>query len=397
MPVSKVRCLIPFTTMIFLPKGFVLSCCPSWTKVGPIGNVFLDKDIIAIWNGKKIKKIREAVLSGSLETVCHADKCPFMAMNETIDLESYKTDDPRMAAIIDQMRKGKSHLDTLPLTVNMSNSGACNLRCKMCCSNSGFMPDEPKLSDLLFKEQLPKILGQVSGIILSGDGDPFFRKDSREFMMHKDNPVKYPDLKIDIITNGLLLSEAMWEKVSHNRFGWINVSVDAATKETYEKIRRNGRWEILQQNLALIGRLRREGRFRLFNMNCVTMKSNHRELAAVARMALDFGCDNINFQRITGGVNIPENINFTRNINVIAAIGKSLEQEPVFKDKRVLTFEIAGYRNPAGKKATRISSARTAAISMLFQYPLQLFYRVRYRLPIYNAVGLRLLRLLGRT
>jgi hypothetical protein len=34
---------------------------------------------------------------------------------------------------------------------------------------------------------------------------------------------------------------------------------------------------------------------------------------------------------------------------------------------------------------------------MLLSYPLKLFYRTRYRLPLFNRAGLRLLRLLGRT
>ena len=44
--------------------------------------------------------------------------------------------------------------------------------------------------------------------------------------------------------------------------GTAIVSVDAATKETYENVRRPGRWDVIRENLSVIGAMSRAGTFR---------------------------------------------------------------------------------------------------------------------------------------
>jgi MoaA/NifB/PqqE/SkfB family radical SAM enzyme len=41
----------------------------------------------------------------------------------------------------------------------------------------------------------------------------------------------------------------------------LRVSVDAATKETYENVRRPGRWEVVRENLEAMGEVNRAGTF----------------------------------------------------------------------------------------------------------------------------------------
>ncbi|MEN6291952.1 MAG: hypothetical protein ABFD07_08065, partial [Methanobacterium sp.] len=51
-----------------------------------------------------------------------------------------------------------------------------------------------------------------------------------------------------------LLDENMWNRIkkSHDYIKTIEISIDAATKDTYEKIRRGGNWERLIKNLNFI-------------------------------------------------------------------------------------------------------------------------------------------------
>ena len=53
-------------------------------------------------------------------------------------------------------------------------------------------------------------------LVLSGNGDPLARKDTRELLMNF--PVEeYPGVRFEILTNGLLWTPAVWEKVKGNR------------------------------------------------------------------------------------------------------------------------------------------------------------------------------------
>ena len=52
---------------------------------------------------------------------------------------------------------------------------------------------------------------------------------------------------IHLHTNANLWTEPMWESMSnvHDLVKSVEISIDAGTKETYEKVRRNGDWDML--------------------------------------------------------------------------------------------------------------------------------------------------------
>jgi MoaA/NifB/PqqE/SkfB family radical SAM enzyme len=94
-------------------------------------------------------------------------------------------------------------------------------------------------------------------LYLSGSADPFASKSIRKFLLNLDLS-KFPSLNhIHLHTNGLLLTEEIWNRLKHlhHLIKTVEVSVDAATKETYELIRRGGTWEILLNNLKFISTL----------------------------------------------------------------------------------------------------------------------------------------------
>jgi len=63
----------------------------------------------------------------------------------------------------------------------------------------------------------------------------------------------YPKLKsIYLVSNGNMWTKEMWESVKaiHPYVYEYEISIDAATKETYEnKVRLNGHWNTLMENL----------------------------------------------------------------------------------------------------------------------------------------------------
>ena len=73
---------------------------------------------------------------------------------------------------------------------------------------------------------------------------------------------------IRLLSNGLLFNQTNWEKFIDNKTGYImlTVSIDAATKETYEKIRRSGNFDILKQNMQFASKLRKAGQLKYFRM-----------------------------------------------------------------------------------------------------------------------------------
>jgi hypothetical protein len=99
----------------------------------------------------------------------------------------------------------------------------------------------------------------------------------------------------------------------------LRVSVDAATKPTYENVRRPGKWEVVRENLGAIGELSRAGTFLRnrfasgteavtsdlalnmeqpysFVIAFVVQSANFREMPAFVRLGEELGADVI-FQK----------------------------------------------------------------------------------------------------
>jgi MoaA/NifB/PqqE/SkfB family radical SAM enzyme len=354
---KTVACIVPFTTLQISPLGEIFLCCPAWTKFGSVGRITKDRGIETIWNNEKSRFVREKVLENSLQTICDMKYCPYAIANKPACLQ---TKESRYKKLFKEISEKKTSLETFPRTLIIAHSGRCNLRCIMCCSNESFVKEDTALNDLIYKRELPALLPRLSEIILSGNGDPFFMKDSREFLQAFDSET-YPNVFFSIITNAIFFTELLWKSIQHNRFGWISVSIDAATKPTYERIRKGGVWEVLQKNLSLISRLRKEKRFFSFTITFVVMKSNYTEMKSFVEMGILLGADKIVFQKIFGAAAINENINSTRNKEVMREIG-TIIQDPLFRHPSVDTSLIDEYRLYANSTVTGFDKATTKFI-----------------------------------
>lgn len=346
-PITRVKCIVPFTDLSIHHQGYCYTCYPEWTRVGNVGKLTDQNSIMDIWNGEKIQYIRRAVLDDQLDKVCNFEYCPNAIKNEYLDLEALKRDDDNFNHIIDQIMAGRTLMDKPPFTLVIANSGKCNLKCIMCTSNDTYIKNDDLFNEKLFTKILPEILPGISYLHLEGNGEVFSHPQSVKFLQSLD-PNRYPSLKIHFLTNGTLFTPELWGSINHNTYRYIAVSIDAALKETYEKIRRNGNWDVLQRNLKFIAELRRTGAFHYFRINFCVMLSNYKEMKDFVKLGLSLGCDEIHFQKIYGSVNIKENINLTNNKRIFVEIGKTLT-DPVFSRPEVNTTLITEYRKYATK------------------------------------------------
>jgi len=292
--------------------------------------------------------------------------CPFI--KNPINFTSLKKiEDKKLLKIIRQVQQKKLYLETGPLEISLAHSGSCNLRCKMCISNTDFNPPEPKLEQIIFKQIIPSLLPELEVIKLSGNGDPFFQKETREFL--QTFPVKkFPDIKFEILTNGLLLNEKMWNSIKHNKFKSINISIDAASKETYEKIRIGGQWETLQNNLKFISKLKKQQKIEKFFINMTVMKSNYKELKDFALMGKKLDCDKVYFHKIFGLrylQDLEENINIFPDLKILKRI-KIILKDPFFNSPQVNIEGIKEYCSFKPKMFASVKSKLKLFICKVF-------------------------------
>ncbi len=323
---TKVRCIRPFTSVELQPRGEVSFCCAEWAKVPYIGNL-KNQSLAQVWNSDTAQYFRRKMLAGEYEEVCRSDVCPVLISEGYKELCLEHNADsiyPLTRQHIDDISAGRTFMTAMPTYVLMSNLEACNLKCPICgpyrqiyidhenndpmreaaARQKWLMENEDSLiaervaEELISNASSPKVLG------LSGAGDPFFRSDAKKILFADNKP---SDMRIALFTNGLLFNIKMWKRIRHNSFKYVNVSVDAARAETYEKLRRPGKWKTLVKNLSFIGQLRKDGLIPKFVVNFTVMKSNLEEIIPFIKLGCEWGCDDVYFQRVRGVIWKKEN------------------------------------------------------------------------------------------
>jgi hypothetical protein len=121
-------------------------------------------------------------------------------------------------------------------------------------------------------------------LAITGSGDPWASKSFRKFLFEFD-PKLWPNLDdIYLTTNANLFNEKNWKRIekAHPYVKSVEISIDAATKNTYEnKTRIGGNWEVLMENLDFISTIPT-----IQNLRCsfVTQLDNYNEMREFAEL-----------------------------------------------------------------------------------------------------------------
>tara|TARA_Y100001938_G_scaffold149276_1_gene235564 strand:- start:4830 stop:6854 length:2025 start_codon:yes stop_codon:yes gene_type:complete len=296
---SGLFCEQPFSNFEVDEHGNVRTCCSYWMNE-KIGNIH-DSSIGEILNSDIAKKIRGSILDGSF-SYCNKKACPRLQNIDSlpnideVDWEPFKT-------IIENKTV---HMDAIK-HVNFLWDDSCNLQCPSCrissiVHTSGKKYDDAlaiqnKIMDFILNKQ-PK---DETSLNITGSGDPFGSKVFRDFLINF-NGEEHSEIKLNLQTNGVMLTEKMWNMLHkcHKNINQVVVSIDAATKETYDKIRVGGNWDLLMKNIEMLSKLRLEGKINILRIDSVVQKNNYKEMPACVELAnsLD-GVDKMNFSIVT--------------------------------------------------------------------------------------------------
>jgi radical SAM protein with 4Fe4S-binding SPASM domain len=126
---------------------------------------------------------------------------------------------------------------------------SCNLRCPMCTWSAETMVE--KKEDWFPFDDFKKLLNDAvrngtKSIRFTYINEPLIRQDIDSFVKSAN---EIGILDTIITTNGTLLTEEMSKKLIESGLTKINVSLDAVTKETYEKVRVGGDFDKTVQNI----------------------------------------------------------------------------------------------------------------------------------------------------
>lgn len=91
----------------------------------------------------------------------------------------------------------------------------------------------------------------------------------------------------------------MYHRVKHifSNVKSMNISIDGATKNTYEKLRRGGKWSKIIENLEFIKDIKNKNNFKL-NLHMVVQKDNWKEMSLMLDIASQYNVDTVYFNPI---------------------------------------------------------------------------------------------------
>ncbi len=183
----------------------------------------------------------------------------------------------------------KTILKSRPRQMQVLLTTKCNLKCIMCSVRKGnYEISEKHLAFL--REQIP----YLERILWQG-GEVFLYKNFCELLdlAGRHNVIQ------GFITNGLLLDDKNIDLILKYNIS-LSISIDAVTKEIYEKIRFGGKFENLIKVLEKLNEKRKENKHFSYVMATVIMNDNYNQVEQMVNFALKYGFKEIWFQLVRG-------------------------------------------------------------------------------------------------
>lgn len=289
------HCPLLWNTAHVLSSGNVHLCCSVWLRT-PAGNVF-EQPVEDIWTSPAAEAMRETARDGSYR-YCGKMACPqirWRAFEDTSDRTVVEDGTPDGEFWLAEAPA----LAESPTRLNLSYDKTCNLACPSCRSERFTAKGDELARIERVTDHIIPALARAERLEVTGSGDPFASKSFRRLLQAIDRE-RCPDLRITLMTNGLLLDRREWSKFAHlhGMIDAVNVSVDAARPDTYRVVRRGGELEDLVPNLHFIGELLAEGAIATFRLCFVVQQRNYREMPDFVRLGAAVGARQVRFQML---------------------------------------------------------------------------------------------------
>jgi MoaA/NifB/PqqE/SkfB family radical SAM enzyme len=275
----KTRCPKPFDTLLIDKFGSCYLCeCTSWLPQS-VGNVQL-QEIEDILSSNSAKTLRESIVDDSYR-YCNEKQCAWLLYTKTGEVW------------------GKDVPVTQIKNIRLAVDDSCNLSCPSCRNKQIFVTSgvhfktRIKIIDKIIK--FLKNLNHEVLIHIGSDGDPFASLIYRYFMRVSAD---IKNLNFSFQSNGLLLKQ-MYNRTKKiwDRTKKIGISIDGATRETYELLRQGGSYDKVLENLAFLKEKKKEHDFK-FYLHFVVQKDNYHEMIKIIELAEKYDVDNVCLNKI---------------------------------------------------------------------------------------------------
>ena len=268
---KKNICVYPFYHAEIDFNGEVYCCCPDYTNFYSFGNIF-EQSFEEIWFGEKWSNFRYNLLN---DNYC---KCNLEMCNGLDDHQMQSKD-----IVIDAFEE-----KLFPMHITLSIDSICNVQCVMCRDWNYPLNavERQRLEDKF--EDLVYMMKDAEEVTLDGAGEVFASTFHKKLI--REATSRYPQLKFDILTNGLRCNEQVIKEYGlEDRINSITISLHAGRKGTYSRIVRNSDWCTVIKNIEYVSKLKKAGKINEFSLTFVLSSLNFLDLPRFIKLANKYG------------------------------------------------------------------------------------------------------------
>ena len=285
-PIKNFHCNMGMKKVDFSGDGSMHACCGA--RIGlSIGNLFHTTTLLDEWNSYRAKIVKLSLINNTY-SFCSREKCAGLcAVKDKLqywDLEY---------AGADYSNKGEKYPPLATICIDYS----CNLKCESCRQDYKRISDDELEKRKYLSEKLKdQLMPYVDEVIMAGNGEMFYSPLYRDMWINNSEQKRKG---IIVKSNGVLFNKQNWELLSNGYENIsLDISIDGASKEVYETVRRGGNWDVLYNNMIFASELRKSGKLKSFSIEFVVQQKNYQDAVHFVELGKEWGCDRVIFARI---------------------------------------------------------------------------------------------------
>lgn len=177
----------------------------------------------------------------------------------------------------------------LPPSITFEVTTFCNLKCKMCANPS--LKERGHFNPEDFKKFVDSNT-YIKKINFTGLGETLMNPRLLEMVKY----AKQKGIYSWFVNNMTLMKKEIGQKLLDSKIDLICVSVDGATKETFENIRIGAKFEDIMSNIKNFMKLKNNNSSTKVGINMVVTKENYKEINDLVKLAHELKVDNLTFK-----------------------------------------------------------------------------------------------------
>ena len=239
----------------------------------------------------------------------------------------------------------KIEINYMPIKIDFDLISKCNLTCSLCQIETIRNTERAnkKLSFSFFKDVIDEQYGLIE-IKVQGIGEPFLNKDFIKMVEYASS--KY--IWVRSTTNGTLLhTNNNYKKIIDANIGELQISIDGAVKETFEKIRKGANFEQVCDNCKLINEYCEYIGNDRTRMWVVVQKENFDQIKLFPKFAKQLGFKRLTFSMDIHGWGQEKYDKMRKEYNVLNFINQQILNEILIASNEVgidTTFYISSHK-----------------------------------------------------